>query len=98
MVLMLLLAAAAMTSAQAAERPLPADMLGRWCFVSHMHIGDGKDGGPTYSKTYSRDAADCANTVITVEIGPHSLDGLLWSLEDGQLYVEGSPKPAKGKR
>src|SRR5262249_19205419 len=90
--IMLLLALAA-TSAQAAE--LPKELQGRWCFVSQMHIGDAV-GEPHYSKTYGRSAADCADTVITIELGKHSLDGLLWSVdEEGRLYVEGTP--AKGK-
>src|SRR5262245_20527238 len=74
MALMLLLAlvAAAATSAQAAE--LPRELQGKWCFVSKMRIGDAVTGGPTYAKTYGRSAADCADTVIFVELNRHSLD------------------------
>jgi hypothetical protein len=93
-VLLLAVLALAATSAQADA--LPADMLGRWCFVSKMRIGDAVTGGPTYAKTYGRSAADCADAVISVELGPHSLDGLRGSVdEEGRLYVEGSPKPAR---
>jgi hypothetical protein len=68
--------------------------VGEWCLISSY----GRDvlTGEYLPNTHSYDRATKCPADKRITLGRHSLDGLKFSIDDGVLVVEGSPK--KGKR
>jgi hypothetical protein len=90
----LLLAATAVTSAQAAQK-VPS-FVGTWCQILSVKNGHGTPSDHFYGRK-----ADCPENDVVV-FDRHSLDGLDYDFDSEEgidwLYVYGNPKPARGKR
>jgi hypothetical protein len=74
-------------SAAPAAELKAADFVGAWCLTESIQNGHGEPRSNFYERR-----ADCP-AEDRIVLGPHSLDGLDFGIDDAGLRVEGQPRP-----